>query len=86
MDAEVIVAREGAVPQLVPNRPEKKNALDREMYEALISALAEARAGAGFRGMSGQWRGRETPQYRTGRLDFRRGAGSSEGACTAPAS
>ena len=49
MDAKVIVAREGAVLRLVLNRPDKKNALDRDMYEALIAALAEARADAGVR-------------------------------------
>jgi enoyl-CoA hydratase/carnithine racemase len=44
MSAKVIARRDGAVLRVVLNRPEKKNALDREMYEALIGALAEAHA------------------------------------------
>lgn len=44
MDAavKVIVSIEGPLMRVVLNRPEKKNALDREMYEALIAALAQA--------------------------------------------
>jgi enoyl-CoA hydratase/carnithine racemase len=42
MSAKVIARRDGAVLRVVLNRPDKKNALDREMYEALIGALAEA--------------------------------------------
>lgn len=49
MDAKVMVSREGAVLRLVLNRPEKKNALDRDMYEALIAALAQARSDEGVR-------------------------------------
>jgi enoyl-CoA hydratase/carnithine racemase len=44
MSAKVIARRDGAVLRVLLNRPDKKNALDREMYEALIGALAEAHA------------------------------------------
>jgi enoyl-CoA hydratase/carnithine racemase len=49
MHDKVVVSREGAVLRLVLNRPDKKNALDREMYEALIAALGEAQGDAGVR-------------------------------------
>ena len=44
MDAKVIVTREDAVLRIVFNRPEKKNALDRQMYLTVIAALEEAQA------------------------------------------
>lgn len=40
--AKIIVSREDGVMRLRFNRPEKKNALDREMYAALIDALTQA--------------------------------------------
>lgn len=43
MSEKVVISRAGAVLSLVFNRPEKKNALDRASYLALIEALAEAR-------------------------------------------
>jgi enoyl-CoA hydratase/carnithine racemase len=43
MGAKVIVSTEGPLMRVLLNRPEKKNALDREMYEALIEALEFAR-------------------------------------------
>lgn len=42
MTAKLIVSREGDVVTLTMNRPDKKNALDRETYEAMIAALGEA--------------------------------------------
>jgi enoyl-CoA hydratase/carnithine racemase len=44
MTAKITIAREGAVLRLALNRQDKKNALDREMYAALIGALDEAQA------------------------------------------
>jgi enoyl-CoA hydratase/carnithine racemase len=44
MNAKVTMARDGGVMTLQFNRPEKKNALDRDMYGALIAALDEAAA------------------------------------------
>jgi len=49
MDAKIIVARDGAVTRIAFNRPDKKNALDREMYLAIIAALNEAEADPGAR-------------------------------------
>lgn len=43
MSEKVEVSRVGAVLRLVFNRPEKKNALDRDAYRALIATLEEAR-------------------------------------------
>jgi enoyl-CoA hydratase/carnithine racemase len=43
-DAEIVVRRDGAVMQIVMNRPQKKNALNRAMYEAMTAALAQADA------------------------------------------
>jgi enoyl-CoA hydratase/carnithine racemase len=42
MSEKVLVSREGAILRLTFNRPEKKNALDRACYLALIGALAAA--------------------------------------------
>ncbi len=42
MDAKIIIERDGAVLRIMFNRPEKKNALDRDMYLAAIAALHEA--------------------------------------------
>ncbi len=42
MSDKIIVSRGEGVLRLLFNRPEKKNALDREMYGALIAALEEA--------------------------------------------
>lgn len=39
MSEKIIVSRDLGVLRLLMNRPEKKNALDREMYRALIAAL-----------------------------------------------
>ncbi|MBM3577399.1 MAG: enoyl-CoA hydratase [Alphaproteobacteria bacterium] len=44
MSEKIVVSREQGVLRLLMNRPEKKNALDREMYRALIATL-EAAAG-----------------------------------------
>lgn len=44
MSERIIVARDAGIMRLVFNRPEKKNALDRGMYQALIAALAQAAA------------------------------------------
>jgi len=49
MSAKVNVFREGGVLVLELNRPDKKNALDRDMYEALIAALEQAAAEADIR-------------------------------------
>ena len=49
MNAKIIVERDGAVQRIVFNRPDKKNALDREMYLAVIAALREAEADSGLR-------------------------------------
>lgn len=43
-DASIVVRREGAVMRIVIDRPEKKNALNRAMYEAMTAALLEADA------------------------------------------
>ena len=42
MSEKIIVSRDRGVLRLLMNRAEKKNALDREMYRALIVALDEA--------------------------------------------
>jgi enoyl-CoA hydratase/carnithine racemase len=42
MDAKVRLFRDDAVLRLELNRPEKKNAIDRDMYEALIAGLDAA--------------------------------------------
>ncbi|MBG0800615.1 enoyl-CoA hydratase/isomerase family protein [Methylocystis sp. H4A] len=42
MSEKIIVSRDHGVLRLLMNRPEKKNALDREMYRALIVALEAA--------------------------------------------
>ena len=42
MSEKIIVSRDHGVLRLLMNRPEKKNALDREMYRALIAALEAA--------------------------------------------
>jgi enoyl-CoA hydratase/carnithine racemase len=49
MTPKVIVRREDAVLRVVMNRPEKKNALDSEMYEAMIGALTQADADASLK-------------------------------------
>lgn len=49
MREKIVVTREGAILRVVLNRPDKKNALDREMYEALIEALAQADADSSLR-------------------------------------
>ena len=49
MSEKIVVSREDAILRVVLNRPEKKNALDREMYEALIEALAQADADQSLR-------------------------------------
>ena len=49
MTPKVIVRREDAVLRVIMNRPEKKNALDSEMYEAMIVALAQADADASLK-------------------------------------
>lgn len=43
-DAEIVVRREGAVMRIVIDRPAKKNALNKAMYEQLIAAMAQADA------------------------------------------
>ncbi len=49
MSDKIIASREEGVLRLLFNRPEKKNALDREMYGALIVALEEAGKDDGLR-------------------------------------
>ncbi len=49
MDAKIIIERDGAVQRIVFNRPDKKNALDRDMYLTIIAALREAEADATLR-------------------------------------
>lgn len=44
MSEKIVVSKDRGVLRLLMNRPEKKNALDREMYRALITAL-DATAG-----------------------------------------
>ncbi|WP_457798991.1 enoyl-CoA hydratase-related protein [Methylocystis sp. S23] len=43
MSEKVLIARENGVLRLLFNRPEKKNAFDRETYRAMIGALDAAR-------------------------------------------
>lgn len=43
-NAAIVVRREGAVMRIVIDRPDKKNALNRAMYETMIAALKEADA------------------------------------------
>jgi enoyl-CoA hydratase/carnithine racemase len=43
-NAEIILRRDGAVMRIVIDRPSKKNALNKAMYEQLIAALAQADA------------------------------------------
>jgi enoyl-CoA hydratase/carnithine racemase len=42
MEPKILSSRDGGVLRLTFNRPEKKNALDREMYLALVAALEAA--------------------------------------------
>lgn len=49
MTEKLLVAREGALIRLTFNRPEKKNALDGEMYRALIATLKAASRDPGVR-------------------------------------
>ena len=49
MTNKIIVSREGAVLSLELNRPDKKNALDRGMYETLMAEMAGAEANDGVR-------------------------------------
>lgn len=42
MTDKIVISRDDGVLRLLFNRPDKKNALDREMYGALIAALDEA--------------------------------------------
>jgi len=49
VNAKIIIERDGAVQRIVFNRPDKKNALDREMYLTVIAALNEAEADATLR-------------------------------------
>jgi hypothetical protein len=49
MGAKVIVRRDDAILRVALNRPGKRNALDREMYESLIDALAQADADQALR-------------------------------------
>lgn len=49
MKAKVMIDREDGVLRVVMNRPEKKNALDREMYETITAALRSANADADTR-------------------------------------
>jgi len=42
MSEKIVVSRDHGVLRLLMNRPEKKNALDREMYRALIATLEAA--------------------------------------------
>lgn len=51
MSEKLIVSREGSVLHARLNRPDKKNALDRDMYEALIAALAAASRDDGVRAL-----------------------------------
>ena len=47
--SQIEVARDGAVMRIAINRPEKKNALTADMYDALSEAVEEAEADAGVR-------------------------------------
>lgn len=49
MDQNVIVNRSGQVLEIALNRPEKKNALTRAMYQTICTALAEADADKALR-------------------------------------
>ncbi len=44
MDPKIILDRDGAVQRILINRADKKNALDRGMYDAMVAALSEAAA------------------------------------------
>jgi enoyl-CoA hydratase/carnithine racemase len=47
--SQIEVERDGAVTSIAINRPEKKNALTADMYDALSQAVEEAEADAGVR-------------------------------------
>jgi enoyl-CoA hydratase/carnithine racemase len=47
--SQIEVARDGAVMRIAINRPEKKNALTADMYDALSDAVEEAERDAGVR-------------------------------------
>lgn len=49
MEPKILASRDGGVLRLTFNRPEKKNALDREMYLTLIAALEAAQSDDGLR-------------------------------------
>jgi enoyl-CoA hydratase/carnithine racemase len=49
MDNNVILSRSGQVLEITLNRPEKKNALTRAMYQTICTALAEANADKALR-------------------------------------
>ena len=80
VNAKIIIERDGAVERIVFNRPDKKNALDREMYLTIIAALREAEADATLRavlfaGAGGDFTAgndlhdfREGPRRATGRM------------------
>jgi enoyl-CoA hydratase/carnithine racemase len=87
MSEKIIVSRDRGVLRLLMNRPEKKNALDREMYRALIATL-EAAAGDDavravvFAGAGGNFTaGNDLADFR----DFAPGRDIAPGAETFPA-
>ena len=47
--SQIEIARDGAVMRIAINRPEKKNALTADMYDALSDAVEEGEAEAGVR-------------------------------------
>lgn len=49
--SQIEVAREGAVMRIAINRPEKKNALTADMYDALSAAVEEGEADSGVRAL-----------------------------------
>lgn len=49
MTEELVVCRAGGVMEIRFNRPEKKNALTRAMYEGVVAAFAEAESDAAVR-------------------------------------
>lgn len=51
MTTEVLVERDGAVARVILNRPERRNALNDELVEALGAAVAELSAATWCRGM-----------------------------------
>ena len=69
--SQIEVERDGAVTSIAINRPEKKNALTADMYDALSEAVEEAEADAGVRVLLLHGKGDALPRATTFRISCR---------------